>query len=160
MSAIAITPRRLAAVLGTGLVLTAGAAVPAGAQQALISPQQASTPQNTIHIDNCKVRKSYHQSFVYAYCAIVTDVAAGQKGSVQWKANMKTSQPKGETGITFQNQTGTYKFGAGSEVWNVGFAFQGKTVAQVEKSLRVTLSNAKNATIVDGTATAVAATSS
>lgn len=123
------------------LALVGAIAGPAAAQ---------STPTNTVSIDNCQVRKSDHQKFTYAYCAIVTDTTSS--GSVQWKVNLPTYTPP--SGGTWRKGSGTYKFGAGQEVLNIKFAVKSKTVAQVKKSLKVTLSNPKNVTITDGTATA------
>ena len=114
--------------------------------------QSTTATQNTVAIDACHVHKSDHMNFTYAYCGIVSDIAAGQSGSVQWKVNLPTYTPKSPGG-TWSKGSGTVKL-AGQTLLNVKFAFKNKTVAQVTKSLKVTLSNPKNVTITDGTATA------
>lgn len=114
--------------------------------------QTTATPENTVAIDACHVHKSDHMKFTYAYCAIVSDIAAGESASVQWKVNLPTFTPKSPGG-TWSKGSGTTKL-AGQTILNVKFAFKNKTVAQVTKSLKVTLSNPKNVTITRGTATA------
>ena len=142
-------------------VLAAGVCVAAPAAQAESSGQAVAG--STVHIDTCKVAKSYHQDFTYAYCAIVSETNGSVPNnsiSVNYKVNLPTFTPK--DGGTWSKGSGTVKFGGGTEILNIKFAVKGKTVAQVKQSLKVTISNAKNALITAGgvaqpTATAVAA---
>ncbi|HVP02071.1 MAG TPA: hypothetical protein VMT10_05830 [Solirubrobacteraceae bacterium] len=142
-------------------VLAAGVCVAAPAAQAETSGQAVAG--STVHIDTCRVAKSYHQDFTYAYCAIVSEtngIVPNNSISVNYKVNLPTFTPK--DGGTWDKGSGTVKFGGGTQILNIKFAVKGKTVAQVKKSLKVTISNAKNALITAGgaarpTATAVAA---
>ena len=55
-------------------VLAAGVCVAAPAAQAETSGQAVAG--STVHIDTCRVAKSYHQDFTYAYCANRSATAA------------------------------------------------------------------------------------
>ncbi len=134
------------AALGAGLALAAPAAQAETNGQAVAG--------STVHIDTCKVAKSYHQSFTYAYCAIVSETngnVPNNSSAVNYKVNLPTYTPK--DGGTWDKGSGTVRFGGGTEILNIKFAVKGKTVAQVKQSLRVTISSAKNALItVNGVA--------
>lgn len=134
------------ASLGAGLALAAPAAQAETNGQAVAG--------STVHIDTCKVAKSHHQSFTYAYCAIVSETNGSVPNnsiSVNYKVNLPTFTPK--DGGTWSKGSGTVKFGGGTEIQNIKFAVKGKSVAQVKQSLKVTISNAKNALItVNGAA--------
>lgn len=149
---------RRSAVAFAALAASLTLAGPAGAE----SNGQA-VAGSTVHIDNCRVAKSYHQSFTYAYCAIVSETngnAPAGSISVNYKVNLPTYIPK--DGGTWSKGSGTVKFGGGTEILNIKFAVKDRSVAQVKKSLKVTISGPKNALITVGgqartTATAVAA---
>jgi hypothetical protein len=145
----------------TGLTaVVAAGAVAAPARAQLISSQG---PQ--IDAGTCTVRSSHDegQRFTYADCEVtVKNVPAGQSVKVRYKSNLKTFKPHAEFGpwdhtsgtITAGNQDGP----AGTSddiVVGLQMAFPGKTVAQVKKDLKITVSSATpGATVADATATA------
>jgi hypothetical protein len=137
-------------------VLAAGVCVAAPAAQAETNGQAVAG--STVHIDTCRVAKSHHQSFTYAYCAIVSETngdVPNNSISVNYKVNLPTYTPK--DGGTWDKGSGVVKFGGGTEILNIKFAVKGKSVAQVRKSLKVTISGAKNALItVNGQARTMA----
>jgi hypothetical protein len=133
----------------------AGAAIPATAgAQGTTTPPTATTSQGTVEIDNCHVRHSRNAGgFTYAYCGITSDLPAGASGSVTYSANLPTFKPANDNG-SFRARTGRYGMSEGTQLWVVEFAFRGRSVAQVRRRLRVTLSNPVGVTITDGTAVA------
>ena len=125
-------------------VVAAGVCAAAPAAQAETSGQAVAG--STVHIDTCRVAKSHHQSFTYAYCAIVAETNGNVPNNsiaVNYKVNLPTYTPK--DGGTWDKGSGTVRFGGGTEILNIKFAVKGKTVAQVKQSLKVTISSAKNA---------------
>jgi hypothetical protein len=144
-----------------GAVLLAGAvAGPAQAQAPLIAPapapsSTAAAPGATVTIDPCTVRRSRNAGgFTYAYCSIVTQAPAGQAVSVRYRSNLATFKPAVPNG-TYSPQTKTVAFsGGGDQIQTIKLAFRKLTVAQVTSRLKVTLSDAGGATIVNATATA------
>jgi hypothetical protein len=110
---------------------------------------QAGTAESVVSISNCKIKQERSKTYTWASCTIKTLAPDGQDVSVKYSSSMKTFIPK--TGGTWSKQTGTLKL-QGSEYQAIKLAFKGKTPAQVRKSLKVTLSNAKGATIGDATA--------
>jgi len=137
--------------LGLATVVAASAiAAPAVAQSS--APNQAAGA--TIQIKPCVVKHSRNAGgFTYASCTVVSnDIPQGTSAAVQYKVNLKTFTPP--TNGTWSKQTGTRTF-AGSEIWGMKFAFKGKSVAQVQKSLKVTISTkSSGVTITQAVATA------
>jgi hypothetical protein len=137
-------------LIGMAAALTAAAiAAPAGAQSvpAPSGTQAATGP--TVHIDRCTVKHSRNaKGFTYAYCPIVADgVPAGQSVTVKYQANLKTFNPG--TNGTWSNASGKLTFASGGSlpgqapgatgetISTIKLAFRGKSVAQVQKSLKV-----------------------
>jgi hypothetical protein len=149
------------ALTALGAALLAGAvAGPAQAQAPLIAPapapsSAAATPAATVTIDPCTVRHSRNAGgFTYAYCSIVTQAPAGQAVSVRYSSNLATFKPAVPNG-TYSPRTKTVAFaGGGDQIQSIKLAFKKLTVAQVTSRLKVTLSGAGGATIVNATATA------
>jgi hypothetical protein len=139
-------------LIGLATALTAAAiAAPAGAQSvpAPTGTQAATGP--TVHIRPCTITHSRNgKGFAWASCSIVADgVPYGQSVSLKYQSNLKTFNP-GTYG-KWRKASGTYALGnaGGLPGQNPGttseiiggmkFAFQGKSVAQVQKSLKVTI---------------------
>lgn len=138
------TSTRFIAVVAT--TAACGAVLPTLAQA------QTDSDQGEISISPCHVKQERNKQYSFAWCTIVSDAPAGVNTAVTVRSSMKPFTPK--NGGTWSSQTRTLKFsGGGSQIWGVKYAFKGKTPAQVRKSLKVTLSNPKNATIADTTAT-------
>ncbi len=136
-------------------LIVAVAAATAACAVTLPSLAQAQEPLISapaeISISPCHVKQERNKQYTYAWCTVTSDSAAKVNTSVTVRSNMKPFKPP--TNGTWSNQTSTLRFkGGGTQIWGVMYAFKGKTPAQVRKSLKVTLSNAKNATI--GTASA------
>ena len=94
--------------------------------------------------------------FTYFYCAVSSDTMPGGSGSVRYAVNLPVFTPR--SGGTWSRKTGTVRVGAGPQILSLKFAPH-RSVAQVRSSLRVTLSDPQGLDIVDGTATAVPASS-
>jgi hypothetical protein len=127
----------------TGLMAVAAAAAiaaPAHAQTALAQAQAAPAP--TIHGGPCQVRRSGEgKGFTFASCLISVDNAPqGKAIKVDYKSNLKTYNPHAEFG-PWNKTAGSVRLVNG-EVEGVMFAFPNKTVAQVEKTFKLTLSSA------------------
>lgn len=136
--------RRIVAVVAT--TAACGAVLPTLAQA------QTGSDQGELSISPCHVKQERNKQYSFAWCTVVSDAPAGVNTAVTVRSSMKPFTPK--SGGTWSSQTRTLKFsGGGSQIWGVKYAFKGKTPAQVRKSLTVTLSNPKNATIADATAT-------
>lgn len=137
------TRRTVALVAATA---ACGAAVPT------LAHAQTDSDQGEISISPCHVKQERNKQYSFAWCTIVSDAPADVNTAVTVRSSMKPFTPK--NGGSWSGQTRTLKFtGGGSQIWGVKYAFKGKTPAQVRKSLKVTLSNPKNATIADATAT-------
>ena len=118
----------------TTAVTVAAMATPALAQTPAPTPQPAATGPS-VHINACKVAHS-RNGFTWASCAIVTNgLPAGTSAALQYHANLKTFKPR--TNGTWSAQSGRLTL---SGIQNIKMAFPGKSVAQVQKSLKVTLS--------------------
>jgi len=145
----------------TAVVAATAIAAPAHAQ--IVSSQG---PQ--IDAGTCKVRSSHDegQRFTYADCEItVNNIPIGQSVKVQYKSNLKTFKPHAEFGpwdhtsgtVTASNPGGMPGQTAGTTadiVVGLQLAFPGKSVSQVKKNLKVTLSSAtQGATVIDPIAT-------
>lgn len=140
------TARRTVAVAVAAASLAAGAVLPTLAQA------QSDSDQGELSISPCHVKQERNKQYSFAWCTIVSDAPAGVNTAVAVRSSMKPFKPN--TGGSWSSQTRTLKFsGGGSQIWGVKYAFKGKTPAQVRKSLKVTLSNPKNATIEDASAT-------
>lgn len=136
--------RHLAAVIAVSAA--AGAALPAPALA------QTGGDQGELSISPCHVKQERNAQYSFAWCTVVSDAPAGVDTAVTVRSSMKPFKPN--TGGSWSGQTRTLKFsGGGSQIWGVKYAFKGKTPAQVRKSLKVTLSNPRNATIDNATAT-------
>lgn len=132
-------------VAAVALTAASGAVLPSLAQA------QASD-EGVLSISPCHVQQERNKQYTFAWCTITSDAPADVDTSVTVRSSMKPFKPN--TGGSWSGQTRTLKFsGGGSQIWGVKYAFKGKTPAQVRKSLKVTLSNPRNATIEDATAT-------
>jgi hypothetical protein len=69
---------------------------------------------------------------------------------VRYSVNLTVFRPR--TNGTWHPRRGTLTFSGGDELLNIAFAVRNRTVAQVRRVARVTLSDAQAATIVDGSA--------
>ncbi len=152
------------AKLLTGLTaVVAATAIAAPAHAQIVSAQGP-----RIDAGSCKVRSSNDegQRFTYADCDItVKNIPLGQSVKVHYKSNLKTFKPHAEFGpwdhtsgtITASNPGGMPGQTAGTTAdITVGLelAFPGKSVAQVKKGLKVTLSSStQGATVTDPSAT-------
>ena len=106
-------------------------------------------------IDNCHVKRSRNNGgFTWFYCGVVTDVPGSASISVSYRTNLTTFTPS--AGGSWSRRSGTLRFTSGESLLNLKFAVRNQTVAQVRQKLRVTLSNARGATITDATARAAA----
>ena len=111
----------------------------------------------TVAIDNCHVKRSRNGGgFTWFYCGVVTDAPGTGPITVSYRVNLRVFRPP--TGGTWRTSpTGTLRFtGGGAQLLNLKFAARNRSVAQVRQSLRVTLTNAQGATIIDATAGAAA----
>jgi hypothetical protein len=143
--------------------LTAAAAAtalsaPAAFAQDIISPAQPSTPTNVqpqgaaVHIDSCKVARSSH-GYTYAVCPVVaTNVAYNTTITVPFRSALTAFKPRTNgtwsttTGALTLSSKGTPGMQPGQTTEVIGglkFAYQGKSVAQVKKSLIVTIEAGK-----------------
>jgi hypothetical protein len=143
-------PRRAACPVVLAVVvaalLGAAASAPAGTQPT----------QGTVEIDDCHVRHSRNAGgFTYFYCGITSDIPAGSSGSVTYTVNLPVFKPRNDNG-SFRSRTGAIGLSEGTQLWNAEFAVRGRSVAQVRRTLRVTLSNPVGVTISDATAVAAA----
>jgi hypothetical protein len=109
----------------------------------------ASGPQ--IAINNCTVKQSRNAGgFVWASCTIVTtNIASADSPAVSFRSNIKPFNPR--TDGPWRNQSGSVELGS---ITAIKFAYKGKTISQVRKSLKITLSKPVDGTITDGTAVA------
>ena len=133
--------------------LTAGLCSAAIGVLGFAAPAMAQTPASTISIDNCHVQRSPTTHVVWFDCAVTADNATNV--SAHYRSNLATWKPK--TIGPWSSRSGTVAFkGGGEQIRSLKFAVRNKhlSVRQVEQRVRVTLSNAKGATITDGVATA------
>jgi hypothetical protein len=117
-----------------------------------ISPAAPSTPSGPlIRIKNCTVKQSRNAGgFVYASCSIVTTNLQSADGpAVKFRSNLKPFNP-GTPG-PWRKQSGNLGLGS---VTTIKFAYKRKSLSQVRKQLKVTLSGATDGTITSGTAVA------
>jgi hypothetical protein len=118
------------------------------------TPTSTAVPNaGTISIGDCQVKHSRNAGgFTWAYCP-VSAIGKGPNGSgkttVDYKVNLKTYVPVKNS--SYSPQTGTM---TGPGLQNLKFAFPKLSVAQVERKLTVTLSNATGATITKAVANA------
>jgi hypothetical protein len=110
----------------------------------------AGTLPGVVSIDSCHVKQG--RGFVWFYCGVASDSVPNNTVLVDYRVNLTTFKPK--TGGTWYNRTGTLRFTGGQSVQTLKFAVRNRSAAQVRKQLRVTLSNARGATIRDATAVA------
>jgi hypothetical protein len=157
---IAIT---VTAFLATAAIATAALAQTTPTTQTTTTtttPTTTTAPQPTptgatVAIDNCHVKRSRNNGgFTWFYCGVVTDVPGSAPVSVSYRTNLTTFTPS--TGGSWSRRSGTLRFTSGQSLLNLKFAVRNQTVAQVRQNLRVTLSNARGATITDATARAAA----
>jgi hypothetical protein len=114
------------------------------------STAAAGTLPGVVSIDNCHVKQG--RGFAWFYCGVVSDSIPNNTVLVNYRVNLTTFKPN--TGGTWYNRSGTLRFTAGQSVQTLKFAVRNRSAAQVRKQLRVTLSNARGATIRDATAVA------
>ena len=143
----------------TTALLAVSVPATAGAQTAPSDPSAgAAGVEATVSVDNCTVRRSRNGGgFTYFYCAVSSDTMPGGSGSVKYTVNLPVYTPR--SGGTWSKQTGTVQVGAGPQILNLKFAVRNRSVSQVRRTLRVTLSDPQGLNIVDGTATAAPANS-
>jgi hypothetical protein len=129
-----------------------------------VSPAQPATPSQagatpSVHIRNCTISKSRNAGgFAWASCSIVGSDVPARGVRLTYKTNMKTFNP-GTPG-PWRRSSGTVGFGGGDSILALKFGFKGKTVAQVRKSLKVTITDPDGSvTITSGTAVAAPAAS-
>jgi hypothetical protein len=107
----------------------------------------------TVAIDDCRVKRSRQAGgFTWFYCGVVSDNPGNRTVTVRYRVNLTTFKPS--TGGTWRSHSGTVRFSGGESLLTLKFAVRNRTVAQVRRSVRVTLSGAQGATISDATATA------
>ena len=139
-----IRPSTMRVLAATGAALAI--AVPATAQATASAPGG----KGTVAIDNCHIKRSSAAGgFTWFYCGVVADAPANV--SVNYKVNLTTFKPS--TGGTWDKGSGTIRFTGGESLENLKFAVRGLSAAQVKSKLRVTLSNARGATITRASAT-------
>jgi hypothetical protein len=139
-------------VAGLTTAALATAALGGSAQaQTLSDPVGTAATGPLIAINDCTVKQSRNAGgFVWASCSIVTtNIASADSPAVSFRSNLKPFNP-GTLG-PWRKQTGSVDLGS---ITGIKFAYKGKTIAQVRKSLKVTLSKPVDGTITDGTAVA------
>jgi hypothetical protein len=142
-----IRPSMTRVLAATSAALTI--AVPATAQAATSAP---SGGKGTVAIDNCHIKRSSAAGgFTWFYCGVVADAPAKVNVSVNYKVNLSTFKPS--TGGTWDKGSGTIRFTGGESLDNLKFAVRNLSIAQVKSKLRVTLSDARGATITRASAT-------
>jgi hypothetical protein len=114
------------------------------------STAAAGTLPGVVSIDNCHVNQG--RGFAWFYCGVVSDSIPNNTVVVNYRVNLATFMPN--TGGTWYSRTGTLRFTGGQSVRTLKFAVRNRSAAQVRRQLRVTLSNARGATIRDATALA------
>ena len=117
------------------------------------SAASAQTPASTIAIHDCHVQRSPTTHLVWFSCGVTADYVTNI--SADYRSNLAVVKPK--TIGPWNGRTGKLRFsGGGQEVESLKFAVRDKslTVRQVEKRVRVTLSNVKGGTITDAVARA------
>jgi hypothetical protein len=131
------------------------------------APAQAQTPAPapSVHVAPCHVAQSHNgKGYAWASCSVVGNVPYGQAITVQYNLNLKTFTPPTygkwakQTGkFTLANNGGLPGQAPGTYRQMIGamkFAIQGKTVAQVKKSLKITISAPAGVTVSQAVATA------
>jgi hypothetical protein len=136
------TSTRIALALACATVAVAG-----GVEA---STAAAGTLPGVVSIDNCHVKQG--RGFAWFYCGVTSDSIPNNTVLVNYRVNLTTFKPN--TGGTWDNRTGTLRFTGGQSVQTLKFAVRNRSAAQVHRQLRVTLSNARGATIRDATAVA------
>ena len=141
---------KIIAGLTTAALATAALGGTAQAQT-LSDPAGTAATGPQIAINNCTVKQSRNAGgFVWASCSIVTtNIASADSPAVSFRSNLKPFNPR--TNGTWSKQTGTLELGS---ITAIKFAYKNKTISQVRKSLKVTLSKPVDGTITDGTAVA------
>jgi hypothetical protein len=143
----------LATVLGAASI-----AGPALAQAQAVNPAQPAAPAGAqVKISNLKVLHSRNAGgFTWATVTISTTNMTGQSFQLTYKSNMKTFQP-GTPG-PWRTSTGVLGFSGaagGNETSALKFAYKGRSLAQVKKSLKIAFTNpGGGATLTNPTATA------
>ena len=130
------------------LALVCAAVAAAGGNGA--STAAAGTLPGVVSIDNCHLKQG--RGFVWFYCGVVSDSIPNNTVLVNYRVNLTTFKPN--TGGTWHSRTGTLRFTGGQSVRTLKFAVRNRSAAQVRTQLRVTLSDARGATIRDATAVA------
>jgi hypothetical protein len=127
----------------------ANPAVPSSPTPAAV-PSQPDAP-GTLHIRNFTVRKSHNRGgYVYASASIVGTNLPMQGVKVTYRSSLKTYNP--HTLGPWRNTSGSVGIAGGDTILSLKFGYKGKTVAQVRKSLKITIANATNgAVITNGT---------
>ncbi|MBJ7328328.1 MAG: hypothetical protein JHC95_00435 [Solirubrobacteraceae bacterium] len=134
-------------VAGLVTFIAAGSlAGPAVAQET--ADQEANAPQ--VHVDTCKVVKA-KAGFTYATCPLTMINNGKDTVYVNVTSNLKTYAPtkgawmatSGKIGIP-----GAVHPDEVQQVYPMRFAFKGKTVSQVKKELKVTISNPTGGAII------------
>ena len=140
-------------IILTGLT-TAAAAMALAAPAAMA--QAPATP--SVHIRNCTISKSRNAGgYAWAACSIVGTNVPSSGVRLTYKTSMKTFNP-GTPG-PWRQSSGSVGFGGGDSILALKFGFKGKSVAQVRKSLKVTIADPDGSVaITDGTAIAAPAT--
>jgi hypothetical protein len=129
------------------------ASTPAVPSQPNVSPAQPQMAA-TIHIKNCTVKSSRNAGgYTWASCSIVGTNLPNQGVRLSYKSNLKAFNP-GTLG-PWRHTSGTVGVAGGDTILALKFGFKGKTVSQVRKSLKITISNATNGAMITS-ATAVA----
>jgi hypothetical protein len=146
-------------LVGLTTVLTAASiAVPAMAQAATVSPAQPATPAGAaVSISHLKILHSRNAGgFTWATVTVTATNMTGQSFQLAYKSNMKTFQPATNGG--WRKSTGTIAFSGaagGNETAAFKFAYKGRSLAQVKKSLKIAFTNpGGGATLTNPTATA------
>ena len=147
-----MSPRNLKSrAASTSLVLALACTSVASVAGVGASTAAAGTLPGVVSIDNCHVKQG--RGFVWFYCGVVSDAIPGDKVTVNYSVNLPTFKPN--IGGTWHSRTGTLRYSGGGSLQTLKFAVRGKSVSQVRSQLRVTLKNARGATIRDATAVAV-----
>jgi hypothetical protein len=119
----------------------------------IVVPAQPQTGA-TMHIRPFTVKHSRNAGgYTYAYASIVGSNLPNPSVKVNYKVNLKTFNP-GTPG-PWRKTSGSVALPGGDTILSLKFGFRGKSVAQVRKALKITISNATNgATITSGTSVA------
>ena len=137
----------IAGVLTTAAL--AASASPALAQSDLTPQQQAVANAPQIHVDACSAKQTKH-GYVSVVCPLYAINMGTQTVGLHYSSNMRTFEPKGYTSYV-GSQTGTFGVPGNGRVYSrftLKLAIKGKTLSQVERGFKLTISDPTNGGVI------------